>query len=668
MSVTRALSLLTNVRALCVSFILQLFAMAGTRHRHVRPSWSMYSVLAVLAITFFVLPRESMCQGGIVQPPFDPPVERACEPLVEITVCTSIYKNASFPNFRDHSSQSDANQELLQFLPLIEGGCSNAIVHFLCSIYAPFCQVGNPDIITPPCRELCEHVFNGCEKPLSDFGLPWPPHLTCTNFPLNATSKTDFCPNNIDTLKIPPIFNVVPPEIDPVVTSTPVVTTSSPVSRLSCLQSLQVTSSLKNRSYSFGGVRNCGVNCSGLYFTPLERNIIAPVFILLFAVICVLFTLFTVATFLIDRRRFHYPERPIIFISFCYLVVSLVYIVGTISKLSGRQNQAFSCSDEISVSNDKLSSSFVFQSLPNSESTFKTASCVILFVVVYFFQMASSVWWVILTLTWFLAAALKWGEEAVEKMWMLYHVLAWGIPAIQVILVLALQLVDGDQLSGLCYTGNANNIGLGVFILLPLLLYLVVGIIFVVIGFTALVNIKKQLERDLAKSRKIGRLILRVGIYSVLYVSPNVILLLILVYELAQKRTWEDAHLKECINEQPGTCRGNPDPSFAAFLLKYIMLFLVGIFSTTWILSSKTFAAWHKLFCSCCAIGSPAGAYESTNNAKGHNYDVPKHMHSPQYVTGHVQHHYEVPNPTHYVMAAEKKDLTMNMSHPHTAV
>ena len=551
--------------------------MATSQCHHIQPAFSKSSIFAIIAVTLFVLPRPSLSDEGIVQPPVVPQVPRSCEPLVQITMCTSIYPNASFPNFRDHATQEDANKELIQFLPLIEGGCSNAIVHFLCSIYAPFCQARNSEIVLPPCRELCEYVYNGCERPLRDFGLPWPPHLTCTNFPLNITSKTNFCPTSLKDIEIPPNIKVVTsertesPPTDPIVTPS----TSVDVAMLTCHMSLRVSSTINNLSHTFGGVSNCGMNCSGLYFSSLQRNMIAPIFILLFAVICVFFTLFTVATFLIDRRRFHYPERPIIFISFCYLVVSMVYIVGTISKLSSKENQSFACSDEISGSDKRLSTSFVFQHLPNSESTYKTASCVILFVVVYFFQMASGVWWVILTLTWFLAAALKWGEEAVEKMWMLYHVLAWGIPAIQVILILALQLVDGDQLSGLCYTGNADNIGLGLFVFLPLLVYLVVGGIFVAIGFTALVNIKKQLERDVAKSRKIGRLILRVGLYSVLYITPNLILLLLIIYELAQKSSWEKAYLKDC-SDQPGECKGSPAPTLAAFLLKYMMMFLVG--------------------------------------------------------------------------------------------
>lgn len=634
-----------------------------------------------------------LTQQQLVRPPV-PEIETfECEDLDVIELCANIYRRASFPNYRDHPNQVLANNELLNFLPLIQSPCSNAIVHFLCSIYAPFCQDGRENIRIRPCRELCDHVRGTCEQPLREYNLEWPPHLECSNFRLDAETELDFCPDDIPNLPFPPNITTIAPV--PSVNATPAVpgtgptigsttgpTTMAPVTATTpsdssgltvpgiggtgatptaeiniCPINLRVTSNLVNKSYEFGGNADCGMHCPGIYFTPAQRGIIAPVFILLFAVVCVLFTLFAVATFLIDRHRFHYPERPIIFISFCYLVVSLLYMVGAISKLSGSNSEAFSCSGENSES--MKSSSFVLQRLPNSESTYKSASCIILFVVVYFFHMASAIWWIVLTLTWFLAAALKWGEEAVEKLWLLYHILAWGIPAVQVILVLALRLVDGDQLSGLCYTGNSNNVGLGVFVFLPLTFYLLIGVIFLVIGFTALVNIRRQLQRDVAKAKKIGRLIMRVGLYSALYISFYTVLLIVLLYELARKQDWEAAYVRDCRNVDLETeCTASSTPSFAAFLIKYIVIFCTGICSTSWIFSSKTFAAWQKLFCQCCATSGDA-------------YNPP------------VEHQYDIPNPQRYVMPEkyglppekhiipEKHGDLSSLQyhpHPHTAV
>ena len=236
-----------------------------------------------------------------------------------------------------------------------------------------------------------------------------------------------------------------------------------------------------------------------------------------------------------------------------------------------------------------------------------------LFVTIYYFQMASAIWWVMLTLTWFLAAALKWGEEAVERLWLLYHIIAWSLPAIQVILILALRLVDGDQLTGVCYTGNYSIVALGVFVFMPLLIYLVLGVIFMIVGFTSLINIRQQLQRDPIKSRKLGRLIVRIGVYSALYTVPNVLQLLLFIYVMAEQEDWEDAYVEDsgCKEDESGSCSSSP--SFAAFILRYLALFAIGVFSSSWVMSHKTISAWKKFFASC---GCQRKAYEYPMHTK----------------------------------------------------
>ncbi len=571
----------------------------------------------------------------------EPPPSFQCVDITSLSICSQInYTMGSFPNWRDQTRLSEADQELNTYLPVIQTGCSETIVHLLCTIYAPFCQPDLPHIRLPPCKEICLAAREGCEPVFQRFNHQWPPALDCDRYPSRDETLLSFCyTNDISEIVIPPNIMVDRTTAPPVTGSAPPSSTedTGPTAfQLTCPVEQLVSSNLFNKSYSFAGIDNCATPCDGVYFTELERNTVAPAFILVAALICVLFTLFTVATFLIDRHRFHYPERPIIYLSFCYLVISISYIVGAISKMIGENDGSFACSDT-DILNDEIKP-FVFQNQPNSDTTYKSASCVILFVLVYFFQMASAIWWVILTLTWFLAAALKWGEEAVERLWLLYHVIAWSVPAIQVILVLALGLVDGDQLAGLCYTGNTNSVGLGVFVFLPLTIYLVLGIVFLVIGFAALVNISREVQNDTQKSRKIGRLIMRIGIYSLLYTIPNVILLILYVYQLAKSQDWEESHLRCPRNsDNPAAfCRIAEYPSFAGFLIRYIMLFTIGICSTSWVLSSKTFAAWHRFFCSCGCNPGPS-------------------------VTA-------IPNAT-YILPPEKHgDLSMPSMHPQTSV
>lgn len=63
--------------------------------------------------------------------------------------------------------------------------------------------------------------------------------------------------------------------------------------------------------------------------------------------------------------------------------------------------------------------------------------------------MAAFAWWACLALAWFLAAGLKWGHEAIENKSHLFHLVAWAIPALQTISVLALGKVEGKNLFSL---------------------------------------------------------------------------------------------------------------------------------------------------------------------------------------------------------------------------
>lgn len=578
----------------------------------------------LVSCSLWILAAASSVKNPQLEVSTQPPIG-SCEPIRDVSLCLGVdWKNASFPNLRQQSTQVEANLELNGYTPLILQGCSNAIVHFLCAVYAPLC-VSIPGINIPltlaPCREVCEYVREGCEPVLIENDFQWPQHLDCDNFPAaeDIDGSIESLCNNINTSEvcIPGQECIKPTETPQTNTST---STRVPIASQSPTPSVTLTTedpgritgdnntaarvcppslflgkshTLLNSSYIFGGIDNCAVKCDGVHFTRIERNKVAPSFILICAILCICFTLFTVGTFLIDRQRYHYPERPVIFLALCYLILSFAFVVGSVVKLN-QADGSFACSD--TKDGQSSEDSFIFQRLPNSSPTYRSTSCVILFIFIYYFQMAASVWWVILTLTWFMASTLKWGEEAVERPWILYHILAWCLPALQVILILALQLVDGDQLSGTCFTGNHHPVAMGVFVLLPLLLYLLIGICFLVIGFMSLVHILQQISQDPHKSRRLTRLIIRILIYGLLYIMPNVIYLCLCIYEIAEREQWETAYA-ECANNSD--CSSPTlTPQFAALLLRYVMLFVIGIFSTFWVISWKTIVAWRKFFSS----------------------------------------------------------------------
>lgn len=74
-------------------------------------------------------------------------------------------------------------------------------------------------------------------------------------------------------------------------------------------------------------------------------------------------------------------------------------------------------------------------------------------------------WWVVLTLTWFLAAGLKWGHEAIERIAYYFHVAAWGLPLVKLLAILWVQRVDADILAGVCFVGIRNMAMMRAFVL-----------------------------------------------------------------------------------------------------------------------------------------------------------------------------------------------------------
>ena len=102
----------------------------------------------------------------------------------------------------------------------------------------------------------------------------------------------------------------------------------------------------------------------------------------------------------------------------------------------------------------------------------------------------------ILTLTWFLAAGLKWGHEAIEMHSSYFHIAAWAIPAVKTIVILIMRLVDADDLTGLCYVGNQQQEALTGFVVAPLATYLLVGTLFICGGLVALFKIGRASCRE----------------------------------------------------------------------------------------------------------------------------------------------------------------------------
>lgn len=502
---------------------------------------------------------------------FQMPEHGFCQPI-SIPLCTDVaYNQTIMPNLLGQNSQEDAGLEVHQFYPLVKVRCSGDLKFFLCSVYAPVCTVLERPI--PPCRALCERARRGCEALMNRFGFQWPERLRCQNFPVQGAGEICVGQNTTEGPTSTPIL----PEA-----RTPNSGANPP---FSCPLQLQVPPHL---SYHLLGAKDCAAPCEpatpgGLMYFSQDQLQAGRLWVGVGSALCLGGSLFTLLTHLLDTRRFRYPERPLVFLSGCYAMVALAHGAGVL--LGDRA----ACVDRFREGGYKL----VVQGTGRG-------ACTALFVILYFFGTASSVWWVVLSLSWFLSAGMKWGPEALEASSQYFHLAAWAVPAVQTVTVLWVGQVDGDPLTGVCYVGVRSAGALRGFVLAPLLLYLLAGTSFLLAGFVSLVRIRTIMKGDGAETEKLEKLMVRIGVLGALYAVPAAAVVACCFYEQNLRGQWDLGwRLQTCgrfaVPCPTGTARPAA-PDFTVFMMKHLMTMVGGITAGFWVWSRKTLQSWRRFY------------------------------------------------------------------------
>lgn len=144
------------------------------------------------------------------------------------------------------------------------------------------------------------------------------------------------------------------------------------------------------------------------------------------------------------------------------------------------------------------------------------------------------------------------------------------------------------------------------FVLAPLCVYLVLGTIFLLAGFVSLFRIRTVMKHDGTKTDKLEKLMIRIGVFGVLYTVPALIVIACLFYEHSHFDNWMMTWHSDLCNipvysipcrKYMLTNRLEPDrPKFEMFMIKYLMTMIVGITSSFWIWSGKTLTSWKQFF------------------------------------------------------------------------
>uniref|UniRef100_A0A915B250 Frizzled-1 n=1 Tax=Parascaris univalens TaxID=6257 RepID=A0A915B250_PARUN len=502
-----------------------------------------------------------------------------CVPIT-MQMCKDIpYNMTLYPNILGHTKEEDASLEVHQFLPLVKVKCSEDLKFFLCTIYAPVCTVlGRP---IPPCRHLCLSAKLGCENLMNKFGFKWPPPLACELFPTDGMCVGE---NRTDT-------STEAPHAHPRATM---------FTQMECPHTMQVLSKSKySLRVANTTLEQCSLPCSADNLVPMFFDSRIRRYLRFWtgawAVACCASSLFTVLTFLIDMGRFAYPVRPIFYLAICYLFISFVYMLGLVAE------DKISCA-AVSASNTPLVSQGM-HSFP----------CTVVAVIHYYFSVASSVWWVVLCVAWFLAANLKWAQESIEGLSSYFHMLAWGIPAFLTIAVLVTNSIDGDLFTGICSVGNLKPSALFNFVFIPIFTCIALGLLLLGCGIVSMLRIRRYIKfkhSDIDQNiRKLEKLMLRICAFAFMYTLPTMVSAACLAYEAFMMESWMANWLAmRCARKDRAmfgfslprqTCVVHENvrpPDLLIYFFKYLMQLVVGITCAVWVCSSKTLNSYSQAY------------------------------------------------------------------------
>lgn len=465
-------------------------------------------------------------------------------------------------------------------------------------MYTPICieDYAKP---LPACRSVCERARAGCAPLMLKYGFQWPERLACEKLP--RLGDPELCMEEPDRAQEAEPPRAAPPRrahgkhgckdakncAGAGAAPAAGAEAGGAACACACRSPLLGAARLPNASAPLPGLAalgaGCALPCRGAFFTRDEKEF-AAVWVALWSGLCAASTFMTLTTFLIDSQRFKYPERPIVYLSACYFMVALGYL--------GRLALGH---DEVACDGPLLKT-----------SANGPGACTLVFILVYFFGMASSIWWVVLSFAWFLAAGLKWGNEAIAGHAQYYHLAAWLIPAAKTVAVLLAGAVDGDPVAGICYVGNTSPENLKKYVLAPLIVYFALGATFLLAGFVSLFRIRSVIKRQGgvgsgSKADKLEKLMIRIGVFSVLYAVPAGVVIGCLAYEAGGYEGW--LRRAACGAGCPGA---GARPLYSALILKYFMALAVGITSGVWIWSGKTLDSWRRVWRAPAPASAPA--------------------------------------------------------------
>jgi len=434
--------------------------------------------------------------------------------------------------------------------------CWEVVQPLLCRVYMPSCH---DQKVTLAPYQLCKIARQPCRVILELHG-DWPDFLQCDN---EKTFSKD-CTNIENGKRLR--FN-----------------TSS-----TCSSPLVAT---KNKESYFSSINECGVQCKSPLLTDTEYQTIHS-FVAVTAGLCLGVTVLAVITFLLDWQGANrYPALAIFYINICFSLSCL----GWLAQFVPGAREDIVCRTDGTLRHAE----------PGAGGNM---SCVVVFILVYYFMVAAAVWFVVLAYSWYVSfEAIGKVKDLIDKKVAYFHMVAWSAPLVLTIIIMAMNQVDGSSVTGVCFVSQRNPLVRSLFLLLPLLLASVVGGFFIVksINILAKVSMSSDIISNKAAT-KIQATLMRIGIFSVCILACVVVTVGCHVYEFQKSSSWEKSlhrfvlcSLKTLITDTgANSCSDSltEKPSVALLQLQLLCMFGAGILSASWVWTRESLDTWRRTF------------------------------------------------------------------------
>lgn len=308
---------------------------------------------------------------------------------------------------------------------------------------------------------------------------------------------------------------------------------------------------------------NCVYKCgTDAYYTTHQKKVIETC-ILVFSVICFIFTLFSLITFWTESTRFKFPERPVLFLTLCYNLLSICYLL----KIFYQKSTNIPLPDELNDFNGITS----IKTGDGSNQCAINSQCLAYFIIINYLIISASFWWLVFGLCWWLSTAKQWSPEALERKSGLFHVLAWLLPLTSPIAALLFGAIKKTELTGMCTAAGFTEV--------PSLILLTLGAIFIMLSAKSLKSLRSSW-----KNSKLSQVMSRILLFGTIFVVPAITAIALMSFDY-------DHDLAPCL---PGeTCYQPAKRQINISIIRYACLLLGGI-SGIWVWSKKTCLSCRK--------------------------------------------------------------------------